>query len=697
MIEAYAISVAAKLEDGVTPGLLRIIDTLKLANDAMLDFTASVRNLSRLSLSIGRNMEKAAAGATAFSDASAGLTRASYVLDTMAASSADLAANMTAARNAGASMGRGGRPSGGAGAGSGAAPREGDGTAGRWAANATKAVGISAAYGIYENAKLQDLNIRAAATSQIPFPQWIKTADELLDREFAYARQYAFATGGKLQPFGEAMLESSRLLRTLSPQDQKILTDAAMPYAAVESKLKGVALPEAMLAFIGLAHQAGAYTPQAAKPLFESMMQASLTTHASLGQIARAASYALPSLHAAGANSSDVMMLLATMMQAGILNTKSGTWLNDMALNSLPNTLGSGLFKNKNQNAALEALGLYTHGKSNFYKNGSLDLMKMVSILAADRLKMGPEQFNAASRQALGLQGMRAASLFSEPQVVENLHTLASLTSSAQSPFNVAQAVKTFSTVAQADQTIANANMTLMNASSTFMAPVNAALSGANSFFGWTANFTKAHPILGGGLDAGLAIGGAALLGKAWSGGKLAYKALGEKIISPLLGKAWSIILGGLNWGASEIVNVALGAGATIAEAGVLTTAIGAAVASALGYGIGTLINKAINAAANNLTHGTHNTWWGAIFHDNGTRAALTPQAQAELNRLDAVPPHAAPNAAVIHTHVHLDGKEVGRSVTNWQASQASKPPTNPNQALWGLTVPNSALTSALR
>lgn len=621
MIEAYAIGVAAKLEDDVTPGLLRIIDGLTRANALMLDFTANVRRMSAAGLGLSRNLDKATAGATALGDASASLTRASYVIDTMAASSADLARNMAAARaesrGIGAGVGGGARGTYG-GSSSGERP-------GRFAQNAAAGVGISAAYGLYENARLQDTNIRAAATSQIPFPMWVKTADELRAREFAYASKYAFATGGRIAPFGEAMLESSRLLRTLKPADQKILTDAAMPYAAVEAKLKGVSLPEAMLAFIGLAHQAGAYTPQAAQPLFESMMQASLTTHASLGQIARAASYALPSLHAAGANSSDVLMLLATMMQAGILNTKSGTWLNDMALNALPNTLGSGLFKNKNQNAALEALGLYTNGKSNFYKNGNLDLMQMVAILAADRLKMGPEQFNAASRQALGLQGMRAASLFSEPQVVENLNTLAGLTSAAQSPFNVAQAVQTFSTVAKADQTIANANMTLMNATSTFSGPVNAALSGMSSFFGWTSKFTAAHPVIGGAMDAGMAVGAAGLLGAAWKGGVVGIDLIGKKLISPVLAFLWKVAMRATMGLTSEALNVALGASATLAEAGAATTALGAAIAGALGYGIGTLLNKGLDWAIHEVTRGKESNLGGWIYDVTHPPHAVAP------------------------------------------------------------------------
>ena len=532
MIEAYAVSVAAKLEDGVTPGLMKIIDSLTRANALMIDFAANAKSISKLGLAIGRNFHKAAAGANALAESSAGLTRASYVLDTMAVSSAAVANNLRSAAGASRGVG-GGRVGGGVGGGSG----EGDSWSsrgGRFARNATGAVAGTAMFGLYENSKLQDMNLMSAATGQLPMPMWIKTSEELREREFAYAKQYAFATGGRIEPFAEAMLESSRLLRTLTPDQQHIMTDAAMPYAAVEAKLKNIPLPEALGAFIGLAHQAGAYSPQTATPLFESMMQASLTTHASLGQISRAASYALPALHASGANSSDVMLMIATMMQAGILNTKSGTWLNNMALNALPNTLGSGLFKNKLQNEALTMLGLYKGGKSQFYKNGEFDLMAEISILAAAREHMKPEKFNAALRQGLGIQGQRAASLFSEPQVIQNLSTLRSMTLLAQAPIDIAKAIQTLSTISKADQTIANANMTIMNASSTFTGPANAALDKTSSFLEWTADFTKNHPLLGGVMDAGLIAGTLGLAGGIWKGGGFAAEFIGKKVLAPI-------------------------------------------------------------------------------------------------------------------------------------------------------------------
>ena len=661
-IEAYAVSVAAKLEDGVSPGLMRIVDNLDRANTAMLEFASNVRAISRMGLTIGRNLEKAAAGATALGDSAAGLTRASSVLDTMAASSADVARNLGAAKAA--SLGLGKLPGGGAPSIPGGGGRATNGSGGsHFGKNAAAATGISAAYGLYENARLQDTNIRAAATSQIPIPMWIKTADELRAREFDYARKYSFATGGKIAPFGQAMLESSRLLRTLTPEQQRTMTDAAMPYAAVEAKLKGIALPEAMQAFIGLAHQAGAYSPQTATPLFESMMQASLTTHASLEQIARSASYALPALHAAGANSPDVMLMLATMMQAGILNTKSGTWLNAMAENALPNTLGSGLFKNKLQNQALEDLGLYKDGKSQFYKNGQFNLMSEVSILASAREHMDALKFNAALRQAFGVQGQRAGALFSEPQVLSNLSALRALTNQAQAPIDIATAIKTLSTIGQADQTIANANMTLMNATNTFMGPANAALDKAGSFFGWTADYTRKHPLIGGVLDAGLAIGAAAILGKAWSGTKLAVDMVGSKVFAPLTK--------GLIGMASKILT----------NPYVMALLGGVAV----GTGINYLIDKHLTEENggkpttlgglyyDRLHHADGSFNWGGIFTLHG-------ETQAEANKrlakeaLAVIPPTQTQQTIQVHTQINLDGRKVGEAVTEHQAKEAGRP-----------------------
>lgn len=631
-IEAYAVSVAAKLEDGVTPGLLRIIESLTEANTLMVDFAANVRSISRLGISIGKNLKTAAAGATALGDATGGLTRASYVLDTMAASSADVVKNLRAARAESLGMGR--IPGSGASGGG-----QGSGTPGAGSSNFKKntalVVGGSSLFGLYENSQLQDINIMSAATAQLPISQWPKAAGDLREQEFAYARKYAFATGGKVEPFAEAMLESSRLLRTLPADKQQELTSAAMPYAAIEAKLKGIALPDSMRSFIELAHMAGAYDPKDAKPLFESMMQASLTTHMSLEEITRAASYALPSIHAAGANSNDVLLLLATMMQSGILNTKSGTWINNMALNALPNTLGSGLFKNKLQNQALHELGLYRGNKAMFYKNGNADLMLEASLFAQARQKMTPEHFNATLKLGLGTQGMRAAAIFSEPQVLANIGALANLAKTAQNPVNIGQAIQTLSNVGQADQTIANARMTIMNMTETAMGPAGSVLGKASDFFGWTAKQAKDHPILSGVVGAGLGVGIAALMRKtfAMSAAKGAAEMAGKKLLDPL-GK--SIITFASSLIANPIVARLLGLGAVGVGSYEIATALGA---------------------------GKLGAYVGGKIYD---------WTHPDNQHVVAPPPRAQP--VQVHTQINVDGKKVAQAVTQHQAREAGRP-----------------------
>jgi len=602
MLEAYAIGVAATLEDNVTPPLLRIIDSLMKANTLMLDFAENVRRMSRAGLSLSGSLGKAAEASTALGDSSAGLTRASYVLDTMAASSADLARNLAAARTEGAGM----LPTGGGGGGSSRSSRNN-----RTGKAAAGAAALTILGGVYENARLDDTNASAVATSQLNPADWASGMADLRKREMEYASKYAYASGGRIAPFAEAMLEGSRLLRTLPAAKQGEMMDTVMPYAALEAKLKGVPLPEAVQAFVGLAHQAGAYSKDKAAPLFESMVQASLTSHASLSQIARAASYALPALHAAGANSSDVMMLIATMMQGGIMNTKSGTWLNAMAMNALPNTLGSGLFKNGAQNKALHMLGLYKGNKSQFYKNGSMDLMQLVSILAEDRTHMEPLKFNALLKQSFGTQGQRAASFFSEDTTLANLTALQGLKSQEQNPNLVRDMLRQMSSIAKADQTIANANITLMNATTTFMGPVNAILDGASSFFSKTAPLADQHPILAG---AGIATGAFAT----YVAGKMALGAVAD----------------------------AAGIAAAVLTGPVLLTIAAAAAIAAGGWWVHNNMHiKSDNAAMN---PGYHRP-------DAGDPNIRTPAGEAERARLMkeyGMQP-------TIHVHNHIDSKEV--------------------------------------
>lgn len=711
-VNAYAIAVSAELTDNVSDRLKIIVDWADNANSSMLKFVESTRSASSAGANMARNFEKATAAATALGDSAGSLTRASYVLDTMVASSEALARNMAAARvesnsmspprwsggGSGGGAGGGGGRSGGGGRGGALAVRDVPGGAlvvagsdrlpsdvidgeglvtevPSEAAPATSvsrrsngsvgtATGVATAgmlFGAYENARLADQNVKAVATAQVPFAQWQPTIEDLRAREMQYASKYAWATGGHIEPFGESMLEGARLMRTLSADKQKEMLDFAMPYIALESKLKGVSMPEATQAFIGLSHMAGAYDPKQAEPLYESMLQASLTSHASLGQIARAASYALPALHAAGANSSDVMLLVATLMQGGIMNTKSGTWLNAMAMNALPSTLGSGLFSNRKQNEALHTLGLYKGNHAQFYAHGQFDLMKEVAILAEDREKMDPLKFNAALRMAFGMQGQRAGSFFSEDTTVQNLHALADLKNLSQPPMDVGQMMRQVSTVAMADQTIANANITLMNGSQTLLGPINAVLGSLGSFFGATAGFTKDHPVAGGALDFGLLFGGA-------------VAGLG----------AWRGVKGAVGWGETTVTGLtkylARGAAALIAEAATALTGqeVGAAAVAAFGgeiafgavivSGIAYVIQHALDNVTSKMTPDNQVKFYQDVA--GGEPLSFGHNVTA--------PAHAS-NAPQVHVKVQVDSQDVAAKVTKTVTSQKSGGPTGFN------------------
>lgn len=646
MLNAYAIGVTAELTDNVSNRLMIIVKWADKANASMLEFVETARKASTAGAGMARNFEKAATAATALGDSAGSLTRASYVLDTMASSSADLARNMAAARTEANGMRTPGRVPGGGGGGD-----PGSGASGAAAAaetsgggRASTAAGVAAAgmlVGVAENARLQHTNLIASATEQLPYDDWLSNANTLRDLEFKYARQYAVATGGKISPFGEAILESSRLMRTLKPADQKNLLDAAMPFAAYEATFKEVPLPEALQAFVGLAHQAGAYSPQAASSLFEAMAQASLTTHASLGQIGRAASYALPSLHAAGANSSDVMLLIATMMQGGIMNTKSGTWLNAMAANALPNTLGSGLFSNKKQNEALHDLGLYKGNQSQFYKNGSMDLMKEVAILAADRQSMEPLKFNALLKQAFGTQGARGASFFSEESTLANLQALSALSKNGQAPVDIMGQLNRASTIAQADQTIASANMALMNGTLTLTGPVNAVLSGANSVFSWTADVSKEHPVLGSGLVGGELFAGALAGMGAWKGSKWAF-GMAEKGIGNLTKFLASGAGTLLARAATAITGEEIGAATLAAVGGEI------AVAAAIVGGIAYMLQRGFNSVTSKMTPGQQLDFYQGVA-GGGPAGGNVTKPVAPFGSL----------GQAIHNHFYVDSHEI--------------------------------------
>ena len=127
-----------------------------------------------------------------------------------------------------------------------------------------------------------------------------------------------------------------------------------MQYAFTPIKA-GTTIPEAMQAFVGLAHMEGKYSPEEIGKLAGHFAYLSTTTPVSVEQIERAASYAIPMLRTADFDPEQLLLMITSMQRAGIQNTKSGTWISQLATQSFPGTslMSRMLFKNTNKRCAI--------------------------------------------------------------------------------------------------------------------------------------------------------------------------------------------------------------------------------------------------------------------------------------------------------------------------------------------------------
>lgn len=703
-MDAYAISVVAKLEDGVTPALLRIIESLERANALMLDFAANIRRLSSSSLTIGRNLEKAAAGATALGDASAGLTRASYILDTMAASSADVARNLSAANAAGRNLGR--TPPGGGIAFRAARPSEEDGAAPR-ALRTTAMAGLGAlGYGVYENARLTDTITRAVMTDGTPPAGQAAAVAAYRARIMSEAPKYGYAAHG-LGDFAEAYLSASRLLRGMSDSERMSIIDSVLPYAAQEAFLKKISLQESLSAFIGAAHMAGAYTPQDIRHILPALINTSLATNASMTRIENAAGYAVPILRTGlDIDPAKVFTMVALMQRAGIQNTKAGTWIADLFMNAVPGNFGAGLFHNTKQVSAMRALGLLdAHNHLTYLdKQGRLDPLLFIDRLATGLSKLDPIARAAALKQIFGTQGARAAALLSDDKVRAMLPMLEAAIKELENPKIARQQALQDNPAAQAHQVITNAQLAITNATATFMGPVNAALSALAPATAESADFAQNHPGAAWGIGLGGVFGGAIFARSLWNLSKWLVTRSGTLIEKLVIGAAERLT-------GTEIAGEALTA--LTAGAGVIAT-LGVALAGAAGYALGSALSWALDKAVSKIT-GRDNTLGGWLYDVTHPRQDAAPMSLAQKLRSPVLGPHGVAMSpetihaaaqwtpppsgkpTVVHNHIHLDGKKIADSTTWHMGNAVDKPTIGPNQGVFSTAFPSPALTAAMR
>ncbi len=220
-------------------------------------------------------------------------------------------------------------------------------------------------YGLYEAFDLEDAATKILLTGQQP--NTAEARRKIIDQITAGSQQTGF---GPMQ-VAQATLESERVLAGLPFAERMNLEKNLMPSAGYEARMKGTTIEEAQTALVSLAHMSGVYDPKGVEDVANKFAYASTVTNVPIGRFENSLSYSLPGLHGAlGMDAGSVRLLTAMSQNAGILNTKSGTWIRSMFEGSLP---AEGTTEHdRSKNDALRRMGLEgADGKSTWMVAGA--------------------------------------------------------------------------------------------------------------------------------------------------------------------------------------------------------------------------------------------------------------------------------------------------------------------------------------
>jgi hypothetical protein len=229
-------------------------------------------------------------------------------------------------------------------------------------------------YGAWLEAEMDD------AVFQLEYHAGLKSTPENNDKFRSIIQGAMSKTGKSLKEVTDAAKQEIRMFVGTPGGGIDVLPEM-LQAAATESKLKGTSVEESMTALIGLSHMTKEYGPDAIKKLAPAFAFLSSANPSSLGSMERAASYAVPILQSGMEIDPMQSLLLGTALtRAGATNSKSGTWLRNMMLNSMPGTSLMSKVAFEKHEDALKALGL-VDDKNNptWFTNGKPDPFKMLA------------------------------------------------------------------------------------------------------------------------------------------------------------------------------------------------------------------------------------------------------------------------------------------------------------------------------
>ncbi len=232
-------------------------------------------------------------------------------------------------------------------------------------------------FGIYEAAQMRDEIQKLMLTGQVD-PEKFGSTREQFQKLIMDA---ASSTGFSVKEVGDSLAKSERALAGVDVATKMDVTQALIPYAATEARLKGTGLAEALETMVGLSHMTGTFDVEGVKELARKFSFVSLATNASLPQFEKTLSYSMPILRTGMGMAPDtIMALTAAAQNAGITSTKSGTWLRSFFESTEPE-VGDGEHAKKH-NAELRKMGLLDRHNAPTWKvygqDGKVDWNKSV-------------------------------------------------------------------------------------------------------------------------------------------------------------------------------------------------------------------------------------------------------------------------------------------------------------------------------
>ena len=273
-------------------------------------------------------------------------------------------------------------------------------------------------YGVYEEAQMED------AIFQLLYHTGMNGTKENKGLFRNILQKAMSETGYGLNDVAEAAKTETRMFKGVPGGGLDVLPEM-LRAAAIESRLKGSSLQESMNSLIGLAHMTKEYSPEDIKKLAPAFAFLSASNPSSLGSMEKAASYAVPILQSGLEIDPLQSLLLGTVMtRAGATNTKSGTWLRNMVVGSMPGSTIVG--DPKKHHEALAALGLIDGDNKPtwFDSNGKPNVLKMLDVAGEHAANIPLTERAAIEKQAFGVQGAGAFALLADPAVKAQIKAL---------------------------------------------------------------------------------------------------------------------------------------------------------------------------------------------------------------------------------------------------------------------------------